>query len=102
MPARNYYRGGYGDVAPVTVHPSKALDHEGKIRPDHFATEAAAWGSILAYCEDGVKHAKGREDEAEKTMQKAVADLIRRQVHQRKVDQAYRVWKTRHPASVAV
>lgn len=102
MPARNYYRGAYGDTKPVTCHPSKALDLNGVLLPDHYETEAAAWGSILAYCEDGVKHAKGREDEAEKTMQKAVADLIRRQVHQRKVDQAYRVWKTRHPASVAV
>jgi len=102
MPARNYYRGAYGDTKPVTCHPSKALDHAGKIKPDHYETEAAAWGSILAYCEDGVKHAKGREDEAEKTMQKAVADLIRRQIHQRNVDQAYRGWKARHQFSAPV
>lgn len=102
MPARNYYRGAYGDTKPVTTHPSKALDHEGKLLPDHYETEAAAWGSILAYCEDGVRHAKGREDAAEKTMQKAVADLIRRQIHQRNVDQAYRGWKARHQLSAAV
>lgn len=102
MPARNYYRGAYGDVKPLTIHPSVALDHEGKLKPDHYETEAAAWGSILAHCEDGVKHAKGREDAVEKTMQQAVADLIRRQIHQRNVEQAFLEWKARHPLSTAV
>ena len=102
MPARNYYRGAYGDTKPVTCHPSKALDHEGKIRPDHFATEAAAWGSILAYCEDSVRHAERRSVHLSKAMQAAVYDLVHRRVARRRVDQAYREWKAQHPASVAV
>jgi hypothetical protein len=102
MPARNYYRGGYGDTKPVTVHPSKALDHKGKLLPDHFENEAAAWGSIMAYCEDSVRHAERRGMHLNKAMIAAVDDLVARRAAQRKADSAFRDWKARHPATAAV
>lgn len=102
MPARNYYRGACGDSAPVTTHPSKALDQDGKLRPDYFASEAAAWGSIMAYCEDSVKHAERRSVHLNKAMQAAVDDLVARRAAQRKVDSAFRNWRDRHPLSTAV
>lgn len=102
MPARNYYRGAYGDTKPVTTHPSKALDHKGKILPDHYETEAAAWGSILAHCEDSVLHAERRSVRLNRAMQAAVDDLVSRRVARRRVDQAYREWKARRPLSTAV
>jgi hypothetical protein len=97
MPARNYYRGAYGDTKPVTVHPSKALDDQGKLKPDHFATEAAAWGSIMAYCEDSVRHAERRSVHLNRAMEAAVLDLVQRRAARRRVDQAFREWKQRHP-----
>lgn len=102
MPARNYYWGAYSDVAPVTTHPSKALDHDGKIRPDHFATEAAAWGSIMAYCEDSVRHAERREKHLNRAMEAAVDDLVKRRAARRKVNTAFRDWRDRNPISAAV
>jgi len=102
MPARNYYRGAYGDTKPVTCHPSKALDHAGKIKPDHYETEAAAWGSIMAYCADSVRHAERRGMFLNRAMQAAVDDLVARRAAWRNVDSAFREWTKRHPASVAV
>jgi len=102
MPARNYYRGAYGDTKPVTVHPSKALDHEGKLKPDHYETEAAAWGSIMAYCADSVRHAERRGMYLNRAMQASVDDLVARRAAWRKVDSAFREWRERHPLSTAV
>lgn len=102
MPARNYYRGAYGDTKPVTCHPSKALDHAGKILPDHFETEAAAWGSIMAYCADSVRHAERRGMFLNRAMEAAVLDLVQRRAAQRSAEQAFREWKARHPLSTAV
>lgn len=102
MPARNYYRGGYGDTKPVTVHPSRALDHTGKLLPDHYENEAAAWGSILVHCEDNVKHAEKRGMFMNRAMEAAVLDVVRRRAAQRSAEQAFREWKARHPLSTAV
>lgn len=102
MPARNYYRGAYGDTKPVTCHPSKALDHSGKILPDHFENEAAAWGSIMAYCADSVLHAERRSVRLNRAMEAAVLDVVRRRAAQRSAEQAFREWKARRPLSAAV
>lgn len=102
MPARNYYRGAYGDVKPVTTHPSKALDHEGKLKQDHFLTELGAWSSILAHCDDSVNHAEKRGVFLNRAMEAAVLDLVQRRAAQRSAEQAFREWKARHPLRTAV
>ena len=101
MPARNYYRGAYGDIKPITTHPSKALDHSGKIKPDYYETEVQAWAAILAHCADSVHHVERRGMELNKRMEVNVLDLVRRRAAQRSAEQAFREWKQRHPLSAS-
>lgn len=93
----NYYRGEYGDAAPVRVLPAVALDFDGRLRAGYYANEIAAWAAILGAAAGAVEHAEERYRRANDALDTVTSELVSRRAAQRDITRNYQNWKRRHP-----
>ncbi len=91
------WRGTYGDTEPVRVHMTNALDFRGALLEDHFQSEEAAWGNILACMEADVTLAVGEHKRAIEELDNARRAVNYRRARYGESCRAFDVWKARHP-----
>lgn len=96
------WRGTCGDTEPVRVHMTNALDCRGALIDDHFGSEEAAWGNILACMESDVNAAVGEHKLAIEAVDNARRGLNYRRTRYSESCRAFNAWKARHPRAVAV
>jgi len=91
------WRGAYGDKEPARVHMTQALDFAGGLLAEHYQSEAAAWGNILAHAKAGEDRARDRYNKADAALDAAAGELAKRRTDHRLVSDAYKAWRARHP-----
>lgn len=103
METKQYvWRGTYGDTEPVRVHMTQALDFYGGLEAEHFESEEAAWGNILACVEADVTAATEAQQRALAEYDHARRELVSRRRHYNEICTAFDAWKARYPKAAAV
>lgn len=91
------WRGTYGDTAPVRIHVTNALDCRGGMLDDHYQSEEAAWGNILACMESDVNVANKQLERAQEEVTNSRRHLVYRRTRYAESCRAFNEWKALHP-----